>query len=256
MTAPFSANRAIGGGPQIGGRVTGPMGGAYLVDTEPSLGLAFSDHFAPYRSGDWTITNVGAGSAIAQSATEISGAITITPDGTTNHNGSQAQLNGGWFRLRGDSSDMRLRHSLGFRARLKIADVDKSTLFVGFAVTDTTIMATGEISLTQGFGLYMSAATLAAVPSAVSLFYKPDAIIAASVRHGLIPLVNAEYIEIAARLDSTGDLVVFANDEAVYSERFSVLPDTHLRLSFASHNLDTPGAANVSTWDYIQASDF
>ena len=219
----------------------------------PGVAVNLLDHFMPYRAGDWTITSVTG--AVAQSDTEANGAITITPDNATNASGSQLQLLGGRAMLR------TLGHPgepdrLGVSARVKIANVAKADFFLGLGSTDTTIFAANAITLAQGIGLFMDDSTIAAATGSLSLFYKPTSLSSAVIVHGVVPMTNGEYADIGFRIDSNGFISVFKDGEHMYSTAAqTVLPDTTLRLSIASHNAATAGAANVTTWDYVHMTN-
>lgn len=104
-----------------------------LAAMDPAVGhLYFNDFYDLPVAANWTITVVGAGSAVAQ-ADGAGGLITFTTD-TGGSDAVQIQKIGNAFKLT-------TAKPLWFEAKLKLNDVTLPKLFVGMSITDTTLIA-------------------------------------------------------------------------------------------------------------------
>jgi hypothetical protein len=123
--------------------------------------FVYDNDFTQYAAGDWTITTVEAG---AGSATEA-----ITADGSDGHWGVLLLTNAAGE----DDQDniqgpeiVKLDKPTYFEARVKVDDSGVAEWFVGLSITDTTIIATGDMSASDSIG-FVGGATDAAADAMV-----------------------------------------------------------------------------------------
>ncbi len=111
------------------------------IDGNPDLIVYFNDFLVAqdYAAADWVITTTeaGAGDATeALAADELNGALLITNDDADNDLDALQATEEVWKLQSGKQ--------LWFETRLKISDATQSDLFVGLAITDSTVLDTSD----------------------------------------------------------------------------------------------------------------
>ena len=137
----------------MGMRVSGPVQNRELISGTrewfsnlpmsggPDLSVYFNDFLQAqdYAAADWvvTTTEAGAGDATeALAADERFGALLITNDAADNDLDA--------LQLNEENWKLEAGERLWFETRLKISDATQSDLFVGLAITDTTVLDTTD----------------------------------------------------------------------------------------------------------------
>jgi hypothetical protein len=105
------------------------------VANDPNTVCYYNDFlFAQdYSASDWTVTETQAGATQAIAADELNGALLLT-NSAADDDVNQLQSAEEWIKL---SAGKRV----WFETKIKVSDATQSDIFVGFATTDTTIIA-------------------------------------------------------------------------------------------------------------------
>ena len=178
----------------------------------------------------WTSTMVeaGSGNTTIASTDKSGGAVIITTAGNED-DGLNMQLNGESFKT--DSNE------LYFYTKLKINDVDQTDLFVGLAVTDTTLL--GGVANAIYFESVDGSASLSAVTESGSTETQSDSV---------GTLVDDTDIELEFYYN--GSNVEFFVDGSSVATSSTNIPSTEMRVSV--HFLTGEATANTCTIDEIR----
>jgi len=105
------------------------------IGQEPDYVTYFNDFlFAQnYSASDWVVTNTQAGATEAIAADEVGGALLLTND-AGDDDVQQLQSAEMWFKMTAGKRGW-------FECKFKVSDATQSDFFVGFASTDTSIIA-------------------------------------------------------------------------------------------------------------------
>ena len=179
----------------------------------------------------WTTTVVEAGSGTTTFAsTDASGGKAIITTAGNEDDGGNYQLNGESFEI---TSDL----DLYFGTKLAINDADQTDLFIGLAVTDTTLL--GGVADGVYFESVDGSASLSAVTEASSTETQSDSV---------GTLVDATEIELEFYWDGT--TVEFFVDGSSVATSTTNIPSTQMRVSV--HFLTGEATANTCTIDWIR----
>ncbi len=104
-----------------------PLGMYGLPD--PTEWHSYFNDFDTYVAGDWTVTEVGAGS---RALTDIDGGALLITNAAADNDRNELQKLGESFLLTAGKRAF-------FKARFKVSDATQSDFLIGLAVTDTTL---------------------------------------------------------------------------------------------------------------------
>lgn len=179
----------------------------------------------------WSTTVVEAGSGTTTFAsTDASGGKAIITTAGNENDGGNYQLNGESFETTSDQD-------LYFGTKLAINDVDQTDLFIGLAVTDTTLL--GGVADAIYFESVDGSATLSAVTEASSTETQSDSV---------GTLADDTEIELEFYWDGT-KVEFFVNGSSVATSTTNI-PATQMRVSV--HFLTGEATANTCTIDWIR----
>ncbi|QDP67991.1 MAG: hypothetical protein Unbinned657contig1001_33 [Prokaryotic dsDNA virus sp.] len=179
----------------------------------------------------WSTTVVEAGSGTTTFAsTDASGGKAIITTAGNEDDGGNYQLNGESFETTSDQD-------LYFGTKLAINDADQTDLFIGLAVTDTTLL--GGVADAIYFESVDGSASLSAVTEASSTETQSDSV---------GTLADATEIELEFYWDGT--TVEFFVDGTSVATSTTNIPATQMRVSV--HFLTGEATANTCTIDWIR----
>ena len=179
----------------------------------------------------WSTTVVEAGSGTTTFAsTDASGGKAIITTAGNENDGGNYQLNGESFETTSDQD-------LYFGTKLAINDVDQTDLFIGLAVTDTTLL--GGVANAIYFESVDGSALLSAVTEASSTETQSDSV---------GTLADDTEIELEFYWDGT-TVEFFVNGSSVATSTTNI-PATQMRVSV--HFLTGEATANTCTIDWIR----
>lgn len=179
----------------------------------------------------WTTTVVEAGSGVTTFAsTDASGGKAIITTAGNEDDGGNYQLNGESFETTSDQD-------LYFGTKLAINDADQTDLFIGLAVTDTTLL--GGVADGIYFESVDGSASLSAVTEASSTETQSDSV-------GTL----ADDTEIELEFYWDGTTVEFFVDGTSVATSTTNIPATQMRVSV--HFLTGEATANTCTIDWIR----
>ena len=179
----------------------------------------------------WTTTavEVGSGTTTFASTDGSGGKAIITTAGNEN--------DGGNYQLNGESFETTSDQELYFGTKLAINDADQTDLFIGLAVTDTTLL--GGVADGIYFESVDGSASLSAVTEASSTETQSDSV---------GTLVDDTEIELEFYWDGT--TVEFFVDGTSVATSTTNMPATQMRVSV--HFLTGEATANTCTIDWIR----
>jgi len=199
--------------------------------------VKFIDDFTNFNVDDTTGDNTGITSTVVEAGSGVStmasadksgGAVTITTAGNEN-DGLNAQWNGESFKTSGNE--------LYFYTKLQINDVDQTDLFIGLAVTDTTLL--GGVANAIYFESVDGSATLSAVTESGSTETQADTV---------GTLADGTDIELEFYYNGS-NVEFFVNGSSVATSSTNI-PSTEMRVSV--HFLTGEATANTCTIDEIR----
>jgi len=205
----------------------------YEFGADRSKYAEFMDDFFKYAAGDWSITTTedgGGGDASEAITDEVGGVLLITND---NGASDLDQL-----QLVGESVKPAAGKKIWFEARFKVGDVSSSSVLVGLAVTDTSLVASapanGIYFRSDGDGILDFASNASSVESAET---------------GLHTMADGIYIKVGFKVVGTGLIEYWVNNVKKGSVTTNI-PTTEMRLSLAITNGTT--AAETMSVDYAR----
>lgn len=217
--------------------------------------LRTSDYDA---TNDWTATTTGAGSSAAISDDVVPGHLILTCDAADNDS-VEVQLTGA-----GGAGEVFLPaagRKIYFETRIRLRDannnlatVQQADLFVGLAVTDTTLIdgATDFIGFSKVDGsgdIKLVSADAASTSGALV-----DGLLSSAVKTLAAAQANT-WIKLAFLLDGTGAIYVWVDDTHVLTQTTNVsaqVPDTECCVSLAIQNGEA--VAKIMDVDYVLAA--
>ncbi len=111
---------------------------------DPSIGLLYDEPFLTYdTTNDWTATHVTTGSEAV--STTVPGALTLNAGASTAHQGSQIQRLTAMFLPAAGKN-------IWFEAKVLVGTALTIECFIGLGDSDTTVIASGSLSLTDCIG--------------------------------------------------------------------------------------------------------
>ena len=182
-----------------------------------------------YSASDWVVTETDAGATQAIAADITGGALLIT-NTAADDDIAQLQSAEEWFKLTAGKQAW-------FKTRLKVSDATQSDFFVGFATTDTTIIAGTTDSV--GFRKTDGAATL------VSLTEDNTS----ETTNTAATVVSDTYVDLAFHYDGAGKVDFFVNDARVASHTANIEVTNKLALTYTLQNGEA--VAKTMSIDYI-----
>lgn len=214
-----------------------PLGQFGMPD--PSKWHLYFNDFDHYVAGDWTITAVGTGTS---ALTDIDGGALLITASALDNDGRQHQKVGESFLLAAGKRAV-------FKARFKVSDATQSDLFIGLAVTDTTLLgATAGDGVTDGIFFQKDDGST----SLIAYCQKDTTTGQNSLTAAT--LVTDTFVTVAWAYNGVDSAEVYVNDVQVgtLSATSTYLPDTELTVSFGL--LNGEAAAKTMTIDYVLAA--
>jgi hypothetical protein len=181
----------------------------------------------------WTTTVVEAGSGNTTFvSTDASGGKALITCAANEDDGGNYQLNGESFETTSDQD-------LYFGTKLAINDVDQTDLFIGLAVTDTTLL--GGVANGIYFESVDGSASISTVTESGSSETQNDS---------AGTLVDGTEIELEFYYDGTAGNVEFYINGSLVNTHTANIPSTEMRVSI--HFLTGEAVANTCTIDWIR----
>jgi hypothetical protein len=181
----------------------------------------------------WTTTVVEAGTGVTTFvSTDASGGKGLITCAADENDGGNYQLNGESFETTSDQD-------LYFGTKLAINDVDQTDLFIGLAVTDTTLL--GGVANGIYFESVDGSASISTVTESGSSETQNDS---------AGTLVDATEIELEFYYDGTAGNVEFYINGSLVNTHTANIPSTEMRVSI--HFLTGEAVANTCTIDWIR----
>jgi hypothetical protein len=204
---------------------------------DPTKWHVFFEDFDYYLASDWTITAVGTGTS---ALTDLDGGNLLVTNSGLDNDGRQHQKLGSGFLLSAGKKAF-------FKARFKAADVTQSDIFMGLAVTDTTLLgAVAGDGATDGifFQKDDGVATL-------DVYCQKDTTTGQASSAAIATLVNDTFVTVAWYFDAKQNLTYFIDGVAKgkLAATSATLPDVILTPSFAV--LNGEAVAKTLTVDYL-----
>lgn len=214
-----------------------PLGQFGMLD--PTKWIVYFNDFHTYAAGDWTVTEVGAGS---RALTDVNGGALLITNAAADNDRNELQKVGEGFLLAAGKKAF-------FKTRLKISDATQSDLLVGLAVTDTTLQGSVDgDGVTDGI-----------------FFSKDDGdtnldiqvqknTTTGQIRATAIHTVVADtFVELAWYFDGVSECRYYVDGvhKGTLDASSTYLPDTELTVSLAIMNGEA--VAKTCTWDYVLA---
>jgi len=182
-----------------------------------------------YAAGDWVVTETDAGATEALAADELNGALLLT---NTAADDDIVQL---------QSAEEFLKLSAGkkvwFETKLKVSDATQSDFFVGFATTDTTIIAGTTDSV--GFRKSDGAATLVSITEDNT----------SETTNSVATVADATYITLGFYWDGAAAVRFYVNRALVATHTATIEQTNKLALTVTLQNGEA--AAKTMTIDYL-----
>lgn len=200
----------------------------------PELCSYFNDFIASqdYAAGDWTINTTEAGSGAATealAADEKYGALLITND-DANDDVNNLQMNEENWKLESGKQ-------VWYETRVKVSDADDVDMFVGLAITDTSVR---DASDRVGFSLADGSAALSCVNAKDST---------ATTTSSIATLADDTYVVLGLHWDGKSKIEFYVNRGLVATHTTNVPDDENLAVSINLQN--GSAAAKSMSIDYI-----
>lgn len=207
---------------------------------DPTLMHVFYDDFDRYVVGDWTITTVEAGGGSATEAlTDADGGVLLITNDAADNDSDQFQKIGESFLLTAGKKAM-------FKARFKVSDATESDVFMGLAVTDTTLLgATAGDGVTDGIFFQKDDGS-----TTLTCYCQKDTT-TGQTSGTAGTMADDTYIIVAWYYDGVNKLEYYVDNvhKGTLDASSTYLPDTELTVSFAIMNGAAP--AKTMSVDYI-----
>lgn len=200
----------------------------------PDLVQYFNDFlFAQnYSASDWVVTETDSAATEVITADELNGALTLT-NTAADDDIVQLQSAEEWFK-------MSVGKRAWFETKLKVSDATQSDFFVGFATTDTTIIAGTTDSV--GFRKTDGAATL------VSLTEDNTS----ETTNTAATVADATYVTLGFYWDGASSVRFYVNRSLVSTHTATIEQTNKLALTFTLQNGEA--VAKTMIIDYIYAA--
>lgn len=201
------------------------------VGLTPNYVQYFNDFLVAgdYNASDWVVTETDSGATEAIAADELNGALLIT---NTAADDDIAQL---------QSAEEFIKLSVGkkvwFESKLKVSDVTQSDFFIGFATTDTTIIAGTTDSC--GFRKSDGAATLVSITEDNT----------SETTNSVATLSNATYVTLGFYWDGISRVYFFVNRALAATHSTNIEQTNKLALTITLQNGEA--VAKTMTIDYL-----
>jgi hypothetical protein len=211
-----------------------------ILDAVGENVVSYNEDFVNFPTDDttgdptaWTTTVVEAGGGNTTFvSTDASGGKALITCAANEDDGGNYQLNGESFETTSDQD-------LYFGTKLAINDADQTDLFIGLAVTDTTLL--GGVADGIYFESVDGAATISTVTEASSSETQNDSV---------GTLVDDTEIELEFYYDGTAGNVEFYINGSLVKTHTTTIPATQMRVSI--HFLTGEAVANTLTIDWIR----
>lgn len=217
---------------------TNPLGMFGMPD--PTKWITYFNDFHTYVAGDWTVTEVGAGS---RALTDGNGGLLLVTNAAADNDRNELQKVGEGFLL---SSGKRAF----FKARFKVSDATQSDFLIGLAVTDTTLQ--GSVSgagVTDGIFFNKDDGD-----ALLDFNVQKNATTGQTRAAGIATVVADTFLTVAWAFDGASSVAYYVDDVHIgtLDGSSTYLPDTELTVSFAIMNGE--GVAKTMTVDYLFAA--
>lgn len=204
------------------------------VGNSPDYVVHFNDFLLAkdYAATDWVVTTTEAGTGDATealAADEACGALVLTNDDADNDLDA----------LQATEENYRLTSGkkLWFETRVKVSDADEEDLFIGLAITDTTVLdATDKV----GFRIEDGSASILCETTKNSATTQTDSQVDAA---------DATYVKLGFYWDGSSKTRFYVNRELVATHTTNNPDDENLCLTV--HHQNGAAAAKVCTIDYF-----
>lgn len=207
----------------------------YEIGFDKSKYAEFFDDFFSYAAGDWTITTTedGGGGSASEAITDAAGGVLLI----TNDNGA-SDLD--QLQRVGEAFLPAAGKKLWFESRFKIGDVSSSTVIVGLAVTDTSLVASAPAN-----GIYFQSAGA----SDLDFVSTAGSAAATSSAEGIIAITDGGWVKVGFKVNGVSSVDYWVND-VKRGTITSNIPTTEMRISLAITNGTT--AAETLSVDYVR----
>jgi hypothetical protein len=215
-----------------------PLGMYGLPD--PTEWHTYFNDFDTYVAGDWTVTEVGAGS---RALTDIDGGGLLITNAAADNDRNELQKVGESFLLTAGKRSF-------FKAKFKVSDATQSDFLIGLTVTDTTLQ--GSVSgagVTDGIFFNKDDGD-----ALLDVQVQKNATTGQTRAAGIATVVSDTFLTVAWAYDGVSEVKYFVNDIQLgtLDGTSTYLPDTELTVSFAIMNGEA--VAKTMTVDYIFAA--
>jgi hypothetical protein len=202
------------------------------VGSGPSLVTYYNDFLTAqdYAAGDWVITNTQAGATEALAADELNGALLLTND-AGDDDVQQIQSTEEWIKLSAGKK-------VWFETKMKISDATQADFFVGFATTDTSIIAGTTDSC--GFRKLDGSTSVASVTEDNTT---------ETTTAGVHTMVADTYVTLGFKWDGVSKVKFFVNRSLVATHTANIEQTNKLALTFCLQNGEA--VAKTMTIDYM-----
>jgi hypothetical protein len=202
------------------------------ISKGPDLVEYFNDFlFAQnYSASDWVVTETTSGATEAIAADEVNGALLLTND-ANDDDVVQLQSAEEWIKLSAGKQ-------VWFETKFKVSDATQSDFFVGFATTDTTIIAGTTDSC--GFRKLDGSTSVAALTEDNTT---------ETTTAGVHTMADATYVTLGFYWNGVDRVLFFKNRSLVATHTANIEQTNKLALTFTLQNGEA--VAKTMTIDYI-----
>jgi len=184
-----------------------------------------------YSGSDWVVTETDANATQAIAADEVGGALLLTNTAADNDI-VQLQSAEEWFKLTAGKRAW-------FKARFKVSDATQSDLFVGFATTDTSIIAGTTDAV--GFRKADGSTSLKSLTEDNTT----------ETENTAVTMADDTYVSVAFYWDGIATVRFYVNDSLTASHTANIEQTNKLALTVCLQNGEA--VAKTMTVDYIGA---
>jgi hypothetical protein len=207
---------------------------------DPTEWHTYFNDFDTYVAGDWTVTEVGAGS---RALTDGDGGLLLITNAAADNDRNELQKVGESFLLTAGKRAF-------FKARFKVSDATQSDFLIGLVVTDTTLQGSVDgAGVTDG--VFFSKDDGDAL---LDVQCQKNATTGQTRAAGIATVVADTFLTVAWAYNGKDEVKYYVNDvhKGTLDGTSTYLPDTELTVSFAIMNGE--GVAKTMTLDYIFAA--
>ena len=207
---------------------------------DPTQWHTYFNDFLTYVAGDWTVTEVGAGS---RALTDVNGGALLITNAAADNDRNELQKVGESFLLAAGKRAF-------FKARFKVSDATQSDFLIGLAVTDTTLQGSVDgDGVTDG--IFFSKDDGDAL---LDVQVQKNTTTGQTRAAGIATVVADTFLEVAWAYDGVSEVKYFVDGvhKGSLDASSTYLPDTELTVSMAIMNGEA--VAKTMTVDYLFAA--